>query len=154
MANARNITVADDDLTGVTGETTSVKIMFDGKTATLDLLPASRDALAALVNGDGAGALVKVFGQSGTRQPARTRSAPRSGQPAGDGAAKREWLRSNGYPQLAERGKFSAEMNERYAAHTARQLGATAGAQRPASTPATASARATAPASASAGKTA
>lgn len=35
------------------------------------------------------------------------------------GTSKRNWLRANGYPDLADRGKFTDEMNDRWAGHLA-----------------------------------
>ena len=144
--------IVADDLTGanLTGqENTSVKITFDGKSASVDLSDASKAALADFVAGNGSDALARLLARSAAARPARSRSGSHSGRPA-DGAAKRVWLRANGYPDLAERGKFSAEMNAAYDAHvasaSAKALGATAGAGRsapastPASTPASASA--------------
>ena len=131
---SRKEIVADDltgaDLTGM--ENTSAKITFDGKSASFDLSDASRAALADLVAGNGSAALARLLAKSDAAKPARARSGSRS-PASGDGAAKRNWLRANGYPDLAERGKFSAEMNTAYDAH---MLGATAGAARPASAPA------------------
>lgn len=35
------------------------------------------------------------------------------------GTSKRDYLRANGYPNLAERGKFTEEMNDKWAGHLA-----------------------------------
>lgn len=125
--------IVADDLTGadLTGqENTQVKITFDGKSATVDLSDASRAALADFVAGNGSAALARLLAKSDAGKPSRARSAPRSG--TSDGAVKRVWLRANGYPNLAERGKFSAEMNAAYETHAAAHaVGGTAGAARP-----------------------
>ena len=157
MANRQTETVvtADDDLTGAHGTgAESVKITIGGKSATLDLLPASLDALMALVTAESPSdrsRLLRAALASGPAGNARSRrSGSRSGtaRPA-DGAEKRVWLKAR-HPDLGERGKFTDAQNAEWDAHvaSAKALGATAGAGRPASAPA--STPASTPASASA----
>jgi hypothetical protein len=96
-----------DDLTGKPAtDAKTVKVTVDGKTATLDL---AAETLAALT------AFLAEPSDENRREFGRHIPKPRVGQSggaaSGNGADKRAWLRANGYPNLAERGKFTDAMN-------------------------------------------
>ena len=133
---ARREIIASDltgsDLTGQ--ENTSRKITVDGKSYSVDLSESELAALVTFAAGQGSDALAALLVRNAPARPARSRSGSRTAKPA-DGAAKREWLRANGYPTLGERGKFTGEMNAAYDTHTARVNGAAAAS--PAKSPAT-----------------
>jgi len=104
-----------DDLTGkpVT-DAKSVKVTLDGKSHTLDMSAETLTAFAAFL-AEPSDENRRAFGALIPR--------PKVGitRVAGNGSAdgKREWLRANGYPGLAERGKFTDAMNAAWSAHSA-----------------------------------
>jgi hypothetical protein len=94
-----------DDLTGKTvTDAKSAKVTLDGKPYTLDLSAETLAAFAAFLAAP-SDENRRAFGALIPRPKVGTTRA------AGNGADKRAWLRSNGYPALAERGKFTDEMN-------------------------------------------
>jgi hypothetical protein len=106
-----------DDVTGkpVDDKAETVKVSVNGKTSNLDMTPETLAVFTAFVseptdeNRRNFGALLprpRVGTSTGS-----TRS--------GNSAAKREWLRANGFPTIGDKGKFSADMDDAYAKHEA-----------------------------------
>ena len=84
--------IVADDLTGadLTGQdNTSVKITFDGKSASVDLSDASKAALADFVAGNGSDALARLLARSAAARPGTVRrSGSRSGTSGRRGQAR------------------------------------------------------------------
>jgi hypothetical protein len=139
MSNRQTETVvfADDDLTGVRGSgAEQVKITVNGKSATLDLLPASLAALAALVEPDSTPAArlsaLRAVVAAGPVKPARARSGPRSTAPAGPGADARAWAGANGWPEvIGGRGRLPKEALAAYESRTPKPAAASTPASEP-----------------------
>ncbi len=103
-----------DDLSGKTVTVAkSVKVALDGKPYALDLSGETLAALAAFL----AGPTDDTRRAFGALIPRPRVATSRTSGSNGDG--KREWLRANGFPSLAERGKFTDEMNAAWDAHNA-----------------------------------
>jgi hypothetical protein len=114
-----------DDVTGkpVTGEgavAETVKVSINGKTSNLDMTPETLAAFSAFVT-DPSDETRRAFGALIPRPRVGT---SRSGNAASGSDGKREWLRANGYPNLGDRGKFTEEMNDRWARHQAENANA------------------------------
>lgn len=101
-------TVVLDDITGRASSTTSeVKITVEGEEFVLDLEPASKDALLALVRGDPAP--IRRL----PPKPKTATNAPDQADATDINAAVREWARAKGL-HVADRGKVSGALVEEY----------------------------------------
>lgn len=109
--------IINDDVTGkpIT-DAESVKVSLDGKTYALDMSAETCTAFRAFL-AEPTDDTRRAFGALIPRPRVGKSAASDSGN--GTSADKRAWLRANGYPDLAERGKFSDEQNAAYAARVA-----------------------------------
>jgi len=113
-----------DDLTGRTvTDAKSVKLALDGKPYTLDLSAETVAALTAFLAGP-TDEHRRAFGALIPRPKVGTTRAASNGSKDTDspGVSKRDYLRANGHAGLAERGKFTDEMNSQWTAHLAQSV--------------------------------
>ena len=96
----RTVTILADDLDGREApDIETVTFGFDGASYEIDLSKKNRAAMTK--------ALEPYI--SAARKTSSTRSRPSGGSRARATAQDREWLRSNGFPAVKDRGRLSAE---------------------------------------------
>lgn len=111
-----------DDFTGkvLAAEDFPVKVEFtlNGKPVKLDAAKAMADIFAAFITSP-TDENRRAFGAVIPRPKVGASASGTAKDADKSGTSKRDYLRANGYPNLAERGKFTEEMNDKWAGHLA-----------------------------------
>lgn len=115
-------TLVTDDFTGkdLAAEDKAVKlaISVDGKKYEFDVANAAKSLFVAFLS-DPSDENRRAFGAILPRPKVGGSASGTAKDADASGTSKRDYLRSNGYPNLAERGKFTEEMNDKWAGHLA-----------------------------------